>query len=68
MSMSSIGMSWMHNNHIRYELQMYCIFLLFECKLFSFNLLSNISLSNVLIGHMDVIYEGLDIFSFAYML
>jgi hypothetical protein len=47
---------------------MYCIFLLFECKLFSFNLLSNISLSNVLIGHMDVINEGLDTFSFAYML
>jgi hypothetical protein len=41
--------------------------LLFECKLFNFDLLSNISLSCVLIGYMNVIYKELDTFSFDYM-
>jgi len=42
-------------------------FLLFECKLFSFYLLSNINLSYVLIGYMDVIYRRFDTFSFTYI-
>jgi hypothetical protein len=41
--------------------------LLFECKLFNFDLLSNISLSCILIGYMNVIYKELDTFSFDYM-
>jgi hypothetical protein len=48
-------MNWTHNNHIRYGLQIYCFFL-FEHQLFSFDFLSNISLSYVLIGYMKVIY------------
>jgi len=43
------------------------IFFLFEHKLFSFDLLSNISLSYIMIGYMDVIYRGLDTFNFAYI-
>ena len=66
MSTSFTGMSWRYNKHIRYMVQIFWFFL-FERKLFSFDLLSNISLLFVLICYMNVIYKKLDTFSFTYM-
>jgi hypothetical protein len=42
-------------------------FMLFEHKLFSFDLLSNIILLYVMIGYINVIYKGLDTFNFVYI-
>jgi len=42
-------------------------FLLFECKIFSFDLFSNINLSYVMIGYMNVICRELDTFKFIYI-
>jgi hypothetical protein len=42
-------------------------FLLFERKLFSFDLLSNIILIYVMIGYINAIYKGLDTFNFVYI-
>jgi hypothetical protein len=41
--------------------------MLFEHKLFSFDLLSNIILLYVMIGYINVIYKGLDTFNFVYI-
>ena len=42
-------------------------FLLFEHKLFSFDLFFNINISYVMISYMDVIYRELNTFRFTYI-